>query len=421
MTAPALQPSSTEPLLAIRDLSVSFATDGGVLRAVDGVSFEIGAGRTVALVGESGCGKSVTAHAILRLVPAPAGRIDAGKVLFEGRDLLTLPERDLREVRGARIGMIFQEPMTSLNPVYTVGTQIAEAVRLHADVSRAEARRRAVGALQRVGFPTPELGVDRYPHELSGGMRQRVMIAMALVNSPALLIADEPTTALDSTTQAQILELFATLKDELGMALLLIAHDLALVAEIADEVVVLYAGQVVERGEAAAILREPRHPYTRALLRSVPPIGARRPRGRATRRPRLPTIEGTLPDLRQPQLACRFGPRCPEAFARCAAEAPPPYPIGSALVRCHLHDPNAPISVPAPAPVSAPAPAPVSAPVSQRARTLQLASDSDPEPIATRTLELASDSDSEPAPEAAVEPAPAAPHAARPDDEETPS
>ena len=238
--------------------------------------------------------------------------------------------------------MIFQEPMTSLNPVYTVGSQIAEAVRLHADVSRSEARQRAVAALQQVGFPTPALAVDRYPHELSGGMRQRVMIAMALVNSPALLIADEPTTALDTTTQAQILELLSRFKAESKMALLLIAHDLALVADVADEVVVLYAGQVVERGTAREVLEQPRHPYTRGLLRSIPPVGARRPRGRSARRPRLPTIEGSLPDLRRPQQACRFGPRCPEAFARCAAEAPPLYAVADVLVRCHLHDPQAP-------------------------------------------------------------------------------
>jgi len=332
---------SDEVLLAVRDLSVSFATDGGLLRAVDGVSFDVPAGQTVALVGESGCGKSVTAHAIMRLVPTPPGKIDVGRVLFEGRDVLALPEREMQKLRGARMAMVFQEPMTSLNPVYTVGTQIIEAIRLHKAISRASARAHAIEALRRVGFPAPDEGVDRYPHELSGGMRQRVMIAMALACRPALLIADEPTTALDMTTQAQILTLLRELKDELGMAMLLIAHDVALVGEIADSVVVLYAGEVAESGPSAEVLTSPRHPYTRALLRSVPPTGAKAIRVRGQKRARLPTLEGTVPDLRSLPPGCRFQDRCPEVFERCRVEAVPVYREGSALVRCFLHDPAA--------------------------------------------------------------------------------
>jgi oligopeptide/dipeptide ABC transporter ATP-binding protein len=342
-------------LCTVTDLSVSFATEGGVLHAVDGVSFEIPRGGTVALVGESGCGKSVTAHALLRLLPAPPARVESGSVVFEGRDLLQLPERELYRVRGGRVGMIFQEPMTSLNPVYTAGAQVAEAVRLHSDLSRRAAWDKAVEALGHVGLPSPEEIAKRYPHELSGGMRQRVMIAMATVNAPALLVADEPTTALDTTTQAQILDLFARLQAETGTALLLISHDLVLVGDLADEVVVLYAGQVVERGTAAALLAAPRHPYTRALLRSVPPFGVSR-RRRTEQKRRLPTIEGSLPDLRSTPPGCRFEPRCPERFARCATERPPLYAAGAGSARCFLHDPAAP--APAPALELVPEPAP---------------------------------------------------------------
>ncbi len=324
----------SDPLLSIRDLSISFATESGVLRAVDRVSFDVPAGRTVALVGESGCGKSVTAHAVLRLLPEPPARVDGGEILFEGRDLLKLPERDLREVRGGRVGMVFQEPMTSLNPVYTVGFQLMEATRLHRRVSRREARRLAIEGLARVGFPEPARHVDSYPHELSGGMRQRVLIAMALACGPALLIADEPTTALDMTVQAQILALLQDLREDAGMSLLIIAHDLALVGEIADEIVVLYAGVVVERGPARAVLGAPAHPYTRALLASVPP---RTHRVRGQRRARLPTLEGTLPDLSAPPSGCRFQPRCPEAMDRCRAEIPALFPVGDgAAARCFL-------------------------------------------------------------------------------------
>jgi oligopeptide/dipeptide ABC transporter ATP-binding protein len=327
--------SADEPLLSIRDLSVSFVTGGGVLRAVSRVSLDVPRGGTVALVGESGCGKSVTAQAVLRLVPTPPGRIDRGTITFEGRDLLTLPERELRAVRGGRIGMVFQEPMTSLNPVYTAGFQIVEAIRLHRDVSRGEARRQAIAGLARVGFPDPARRVDAYPHELSGGMRQRVLIAMALACDPALLIADEPTTALDTTVQAQLLDLLQKLRDEAGLSLLIIAHDLALVAEIADEIVVLYAGVVVERGPAREVLRAPSHPYTRALLRSLPPR-THRVRGQKARR--LPTIEGTIPDLRAPPPGCRFQARCPEVMDRCRVETPALVEVAGTgvLSRCFL-------------------------------------------------------------------------------------
>jgi oligopeptide/dipeptide ABC transporter ATP-binding protein len=334
----------TEALLSVRDLSVSFATDGGVLHALDHVSFDVPKGSSVALVGESGCGKSVTAQAILRLIPTPPGKIDSGTITFEGRDLLSLPEREMRPVRGGRIGMVFQEPMTSLNPVYTVGSQIVEAIRLHRDDSRGEAKKRALDLLRRVGFPDPELRFRSYPHELSGGMRQRALIAMAIACDPALLIADEPTTALDMMTQAQILALLQDLRRDRSMSLLLIAHDLGVVAELADAIVVLYAGVVVERGPARSILEAPSHPYTQALLRSVPPAGksAYRPRGKRPRR--LPTIAGVVPDLRAPPSGCRFHDRCEHAWSRCQAEDPPLYPVKiggeTSLSRCFLCDPD---------------------------------------------------------------------------------
>jgi oligopeptide/dipeptide ABC transporter ATP-binding protein len=334
---------SGDPLLSVRDLSISFAVEGGTLRAVDRVSFDVLAGGAVALVGESGCGKSVTAQSILRLLPEPPARIDGGQILFEGRDLLRLAEPDMRAVRGARIGMVFQEPMTSLNPVYTVGFQITEAIHLHQRVSRAEARRRAIEGLVRVGFPDPQRHVDSYPHELSGGMRQRVLLAIALACGPALLIADEPTTALDATVQAQIMNLIAGLRDDGKMSLLLIAHDLALVANVADEVVVMYAGVVVERGPARAVLDAPAHPYTRALLASIPP---RTHRTRGQRRAKLATIEGTLPDLRAPIAGCPFADRCPEVIDVCRTERPALRPVagGDTLARCFVVEQGGPVS-----------------------------------------------------------------------------
>jgi oligopeptide/dipeptide ABC transporter ATP-binding protein len=326
----------TAPLLRIRDLSISFGQGAGRLQVVERVSFDVGAGRTVALVGESGCGKSVTVQAVLRLLPTPPARIDGGEILVEGRDTLRLPEPALRAIRGGRVGMVFQEPMTALDPVYTVGAQIGEAIRLHRSVSRRAARREAIAGLRRVGFPEPERNVDSYPHELSGGMRQRVLIAMALACRPALLLADEPTSALDATVAAQILDLIRRLRDEDGLGVLLVSHDLALIGAIADEIVVLYAGVVVERGPAAAVLEAPAHPYTRALLASVPP---RTHRTRGQKRVPLVTIEGRVPDLRSPPPGCRFHDRCPEAMDRCHAEPPPLFPVAAGHeARCFLVD-----------------------------------------------------------------------------------
>ncbi len=327
----------TAPLLRIRDLAVSFATYGGVLQALDGVSFDVDKGRVVALVGESGCGKSATALSILRLLASPPARLVRGEIRFEGRDLLHLSEREMRGVRGARIGMVFQDPMTALNPVYTVGFQLIEAIRLHRKFTRKEAREQAIAGLAKVGFPEPAARIDSYPHELSGGMRQRVLIAIALACSPTLLIADEPTTALDATIQAQILELLQKLRVDLGMSLLLIAHDLGVVASIADEVVVLYAGVVMERGPTASLLSAPAHPYTRALLRSIPPSGPTAFRTRETKGRSLPTIEGTLPDLRSPPPGCRFQARCPDVVDRCTTDAVPlTSRSGGGAVRCFL-------------------------------------------------------------------------------------
>jgi len=302
-------------LLEIRDLRTTFATAAGAAHAVDGVSLSLDAGRTVGLVGESGCGKTITALSIIRLVPPP-GHIAAGAIEFAGRDLLQLPERAMRAVRGAEIAMIFQEPTTSLNPVFTIGDQIAEAIRLHREVSRSAAREQTIEMLRTVEIPEPERRVDAYPHQLSGGMRQRVMIAMALSCRPKLLIADEPTTALDVTIQAQILDLLGALQRRFGMALLLVTHDLGVVAERADEVAIMYAGRIVERGSVAEVFRAPLHPYTRGLLDSIPKVGTARQR-------RLDAIPGVVPDLLRLPSGCRFRDRCALAIADCAA-APPP-------------------------------------------------------------------------------------------------
>ena len=322
----------TEPLLSVRSLVTEFRTDAGLLRAVDDVSFDIAPGGTLAVVGESGCGKSVTSLSILRLIQPP-GRVASGEIRFEGRDLLAVSEAEMRKVRGARIAMIFQEPMSSLNPVYTVGDQIIESVVLHQKRSKREAWARAVELLKLVGIPSPDERAKAYPHQLSGGMRQRVMIAMALACEPKLLIADEPTTALDVTIQAQIMELLSELRVKLGMAVLLITHDLGLVADFADEVVVMYAGRVVERALVKDLFRAPKHPYTRGLLRSVPSYGDN------SRARRLPTIQGVVPDLRALPGGCRFRDRCDVAFDRCAAEEPALRTIaGGRLVRCHLEE-----------------------------------------------------------------------------------
>jgi peptide/nickel transport system ATP-binding protein len=328
-----------EPLLSVQNLVVRFDTERGPVRAVDDVSFDVPAGETVALVGESGSGKSVTALAILRLVASPPGSIASGKVLLEGQNLLELPERAMRKVRGAKVSMVFQEPMTSLNPVYSAGAQISEVIRLHERVSRREARRRAVEMLGLVGIPSPEQRADAYPHELSGGMRQRVLIAMALACRPRLLIADEPTTALDVSVQAQVLELLGRRKEEMGMSLLFITHDLGIVAEIASAVVVLYAGRVVEQAPVDALFDDARHPYTRGLLASAPPIDSSR---RADRPRRLDAIDGIVPDLAALPRGCRFADRCalrkskPPGHERCVQEEPPLYVLSDGRrVRCY--------------------------------------------------------------------------------------
>ena len=322
-------PSTAEPLLAVQSLRVTFPTDAGTARAVDGVSFTIAAGETVCVVGESGCGKSLTALSLLRLVPKP-GRIEAGSAIrFEGADVLTLDDEKLRAIRGCRMSMIFQEPMTALNPVLTVGDQVAEVVRVHTSASRKEAWERAVAMLREVGIADPAQRAKQYPHELSGGMRQRVMIAMALVLEPRLVIADEPTTALDVTIQAQILDLLRAQRDRTGLALLLITHDLGIVAEMASRVLVMYAGQVVEESPVAEIFTAAAHPYTEGLLGAVPrldQIGGR-----------LRTITGTVPAATDWPTGCRFRDRCPHAFDRCAVEEPALVQVSAAhRARCHL-------------------------------------------------------------------------------------
>ena len=304
----------SDPLLAVDDLVTTFSTEEGLVTPVDGVSFTVEQGETVGVVGESGCGKSVTSLSILRLVPSPPGRIAQGRILFEGQDLLTLSEREMRALRGRDIAMIFQEPMTSLNPVFTCGDQILEALRRHQKVSATEARDQALELLHLVGIPLPEQRLGAYPHQLSGGMRQRIMIAMALCCHPRLLIADEPTTALDVTIQAQILDLLRHLKKQLSMAVLLITHDLGVVAETAERVVVMYAGKVVEEAPVRTLFHAPRHPYTEGLLRSIPRLDERRES--------LPVIEGMVPNLLDLPSGCRFHPRCPRAERRCREEAP---------------------------------------------------------------------------------------------------
>jgi peptide/nickel transport system ATP-binding protein len=305
-------------LLEVENLQTHFATPEGVARAVEGLSFHIEAGETLAIVGESGCGKSVTSMSILRLIPEPPGRI-RGAIRFEGRDLLTLPEAAMRDLRGNQISMIFQEPMTSLNPVLTIGRQIGETLQLHQGLSRRAAIARAVDALTLVGIPAPQRRVHEYPHQLSGGMRQRVMIAMALACNPKLLIADEPTTALDVTIQAQILDLMREMQRRLGSAIMLITHDLGVVAETADRVVVMYAGRKVEEAPVRAIFAEPLHPYTRGLLGAVPRLGSSLDSGGTGR---LAEIPGLVPSLRKPIVGCAFASRCTLATDLCREVAP---------------------------------------------------------------------------------------------------
>ncbi len=306
------------PLLDIQGLKTHFKTDDGWLHAVDGVDISIEAGQTVCVVGESGCGKSVTAKTVLKLIDMPPGKIVAGQVLWQGRDLVPLPPEAMQKIRAKEIAIIFQEPMTSLNPVYTVGEQIAESVRLHEGLSRKEAMNRAVEMLQLVRIPTAERRVLDYPHQFSGGMRQRVMIAIALACSPKLLIADEPTTALDVTIQAQILDLMQELKDRLGMAVMLITHAMGVVAEVAQKVVVMYAGQVIEEASAEDLFARPRHPYTQGLIRSIPRIDTA-----ALHKVRLEAIPGTVPKLINPAPGCRFAGRCKYAMPACSTATPP--------------------------------------------------------------------------------------------------
>ena len=307
----------TEPndiLIRVRNLRTYFHLDDGVAKAVDGVSFDIHRGRTLGLVGESGCGKSVTSLSILRLVQSPPGRIEGGEILYEGRNLLDLSEREMRAIRGNRVAMIFQEPMTSLNPVFTVGFQIMEALALHQKMNRRQARARALEMLREVGIPSPEVRIDEYPHQMSGGMKQRVMIAMALACSPALLIADEPTTALDVTIQAQILRLLKRLQRERGMAVLLITHDLGVVAENADDVCVMYASKIVEKTDVRELFSLPLHPYTVGLFRSIPRLGREGEK--------LDVIPGNVPNPLEFPAGCKFHPRCFMAEDRCRTDEP---------------------------------------------------------------------------------------------------
>jgi peptide/nickel transport system ATP-binding protein len=307
------------PLLEIEGLKTHFFTRDGVVRAVDGVSFVVHPGETLAVVGESGCGKSVTSLSVLRLIASPPGRIVEGAIRFHGRDLLALSEPEMRKLRGNDISMIFQEPMTSLNPVLNVGRQIAESLILHRGMTRAEAMARTVELLRLVEIPEPQRRLEEYPHQLSGGMRQRVMIAMALACDPRLLIADEPTTALDVTIQAQILDLMRGVKEKTGTAIVLITHDLGVVAEMAQRVVVMYAGRKVEEAPVEPLFERPRHPYTRGLLNSIPRLGDAAAAGRK----RLAEIPGIVPSLREEMPGCAFAARCAHATERCRREAPP--------------------------------------------------------------------------------------------------
>jgi peptide/nickel transport system ATP-binding protein len=318
---------SREPLLDVRDLRVSFATDAGPVPAVRGVSFAVRPGETVAVVGESGCGKSVSALALLRLLD-PNAQVTAEAVRFRGRDLLAEGEAGLRSIRGAEIGMIFQEPMTSLNPVFRIGDQIGEVLEIHRGMDRPAARKAAVELLARVRIADPERRAAQYPHELSGGMKQRVMIAMAIACGPALLIADEPTTALDVTIQAQILDLLRALQESSGLAILLITHDLGIVAQFAERVLVMYAGEIVEEGAVRELFRAPLHPYTRALLRALPRRGSHE---------RLAAIAGAVPSPRELPPGCAFSTRCAEVLPRCPVEPPPVVGGAGRTARCWLH------------------------------------------------------------------------------------
>jgi len=331
--AATIAPAADSPLLDVRGLRTYFHVMDGTVKAVDGVDFSIPRGGTVGLVGESGCGKSVTAHTIMRLIDIPPGEIVAGEVMFDGRDLLKLPMDKMRQVRGKEIAMIFQEPMTSLNPVFTIGDQISEAILLHSEATKKEAWNLAIESLKDVGVSAPERRVKQYPHELSGGMRQRAMIAMALSCHPKLLIADEPTTALDVTIQAQILELIKEIQARTGTALLLITHDLAVVAETVETIAVMYGGRIVETGTVDQVLLKPEHPYTQGLLSSIPGVAKR---GKA-----LSVIKGVVPNPFRMPPGCKFQPRCPYAWDRCVQSEPELFEVsGGARSRCFLHSPE---------------------------------------------------------------------------------
>ncbi len=321
-------------LLEVNDLQTQFPTRSGLVRAVDGVSFHLDRGELLGLVGESGCGKSITALSVMRLI-SPPGKIVNGEILFDGKNLLKLSDAEMRQMRGDDIAMIFQDPMTSLNPVFTVGEQIAEALRLHRKLSHKDARRATVEAMREVAIPDPARRLDDYPHQLSGGMRQRVMIAMALACNPKLLIADEPTTALDVTIQAQILELLDELRKQRELAVLLITHDLGVVAEVADRVAVMYTGRIVEESPVDELFARPKHPYTEGLLRSVPKLTSER----VAKKERLETIEGVVPRPTDLPPGCHFAPRCPHRLPRCSQEDIPLYQLdGGVEVRCVLYD-----------------------------------------------------------------------------------
>jgi len=324
-----------EPLLEIRGLKTHFSTDDGMVQAVDGVDITIGRGETVGVVGESGCGKTVTALSVLKLIAMPPGRIVAGQVLYQGRDLVPLGSDEMDRIRAKDIAMVFQEPMTSLNPVYTIGEQIAEVLRRHEGLSRRDATAKTVEMLRLVQIPNPDRRVHDYPHQFSGGMRQRVMIAIALSCSPKLLIADEPTTALDVTIQAQILELLAEMKSRFGMAIMLITHAMGVVAETCQRVVVMYAGKVIEEAPVDELFANPRHPYTQGLIRSIPRIDTA-----ATQKARLEAIPGVVPSLLNPPPGCRFAPRCRYAMAKCREAVPPLREVGGGhKVACVLVEP----------------------------------------------------------------------------------
>jgi len=322
---------STQPVLSVKNLRVRFTGDAGEAWVIDDVSLDVPPGKTVALVGESGCGKSMTALSVLRLIPSPPGKIMSGKILLNQRDLLTLSEAEMQDIRGNEVSMIFQEPMTSLNPVFRVGAQITSAIMLHRKTPKAEARRETIQLLAQVGIPSPEDRVDDYPHQMSGGMRQRAMIAMALACNPDLLIADEPTTALDVTIQAQILELLRKLQADRGMAIILITHDLGIVAENSDLVAIMYAGKIVEYAPVREMYASPKHPYTIGLFNSLPKLNAQRAR--------LMSIPGQVPAPTEFPTGCRFHPRCPYAMDRCVHEVPIPLDGGpDHTVACWLYD-----------------------------------------------------------------------------------